>query len=113
MRATSMATPSSGHGTLTYISMQDSPTTWPQRFTVTPDQAGQRLDVFLAEQLPAFSRSLLRRSIDAGHVHVDNNACKASLRLEAGNTVVVTDVASPREGPKPQNIPLNILYEDK
>jgi 23S rRNA pseudouridine1911/1915/1917 synthase len=92
--------------------MQDSHATWPQRFTVTPEQAGQRLDVFLAEQLPAFSRSLLRRSIDAGHVHVDNNPCKASLRLDPGNTVVVTEVAAPREGPKPQNIPLNILFED-
>src|SRR5689334_11158078 len=94
------------------FSMQESHATWPQRFTVTPEQAGQRLDVFLAEQLPAFSRSLLRRSIDAGHVHVDNITCKASHRLEPGNAVVVTEVAAPREGPKPQNIPLNILFED-
>src|ERR1041385_8342139 len=92
--------------------MQESPTTWPQTFTVTPEQAGQRLDVFLAEQLPVFSRSLLRRSIDAGHVQVDNAACKASHRLEHGTTVVVTEVAAPREGPKPQNIPLSILFED-
>lgn len=93
--------------------MQDPPTTWPRHFTVAPDQAGQRLDVFLAAELPAFSRSLLRRSIDAGHVQVDNTACKASHRLEPGNTVVVTEVAAPREGPKPQNIPLNILFEDE
>jgi 23S rRNA pseudouridine1911/1915/1917 synthase len=92
--------------------MPDSPKTWPQRFTVAPEQAGQRLDIFLAEQLPAFSRSLLRRSIDAGHVQVDNITCKASHRLEPGNAVVVTEVAAPREGPKPQNIPLNILFED-
>jgi 23S rRNA pseudouridine1911/1915/1917 synthase len=44
---------------------------------------------------------------------VDSAACKASLRLEPGNTVVVTEVAAPREGPKPQNIPLNILFEDE
>ena len=29
---------------------------WPQRLTVAPEQAGRRLDVFLAEQLPTFSR---------------------------------------------------------
>src|SRR4051812_1799868 len=77
---------------------------WPQRFTVAPDQAGQRLDVFLAHQLPTFSRSTLRRSIDAGHVRVNDAACKASLRLDPGNVVVVHQVAAPREGPAPQNI---------
>ena len=34
------------------------------------------------------------------------------MRLEPGNVVVVDQVAPPREGPKPQNIPLTILYED-
>jgi 23S rRNA pseudouridine1911/1915/1917 synthase len=92
--------------------MQDPATSWPQRLTVTPEQAGRRLDVFLAEQLPTFSRSILRRSIDAGHVHVDDAPCKASLRLEAGNVIVVDQVATTREGPQPQNIPLAILYED-
>src|SRR6476620_4498028 len=85
---------------------------WPQRLTVAPEQAGRRLDVFLAEQLPAFSRSILRRSIDAGHVRVDDAPCKASLRLEDGTIVVVEQVAASREGPAPQNIPLSILYED-
>jgi 23S rRNA pseudouridine1911/1915/1917 synthase len=93
--------------------MQDPATSWPQRLTVAPEQAGRRLDVFLAEQLPTFSRSILRRAIDAGHVHVDDAPCKASLRLEPGNVVVVDQVAAPREGPKPQNIPLTILYEDE
>jgi 23S rRNA pseudouridine1911/1915/1917 synthase len=69
--------------------------------------------VFLAEQLPKFSRSILRRSIDAGHVRVNDEPCKASLRLEAGNSVVIDQVAAPREGPAPQNIPLNILFEDE
>ncbi len=85
---------------------------WPQRFTVAPEQAGRRLDVFLAEQLPAFSRAILRRAIDAGHVHVNDGACKASLRLREGEMVVVDQIAAPRPGPAPQNIPLTILYED-
>jgi 23S rRNA pseudouridine1911/1915/1917 synthase len=85
---------------------------WPQRLTVASEQAGRRLDVFLAEQLPQFSRSILRRSIDAGHVRVDDVICKASLRLDDGSIVVIERVAAPREGPAPQNIPLSILYED-
>jgi 23S rRNA pseudouridine1911/1915/1917 synthase len=85
---------------------------WPQQFTVAPEQAGQRLDVFLADQLPGFSRATLRRAIDAGHVRVDDGECKASLRLRAGNQIVIDRIAAPREGPAPQNIPLTVLFED-
>ena len=85
---------------------------WPQQFLVAPEQAGQRLDVFLAAHLPAFSRATLQRAIDAGHVHVDDAVAKPSLRLRAGNQVVVRQIDVPREGPAPQNIALAILHED-
>jgi 23S rRNA pseudouridine1911/1915/1917 synthase len=68
--------------------------------------------LFLAAQLPAFSRATLRRAIDAGHVLVDDSIGKASLRLRAGNQIIVSQVEVPREGPAPQNIPLDILHED-
>ena len=54
----------------------------------------------------------MRRAIDAGHVQVDDATCKASLRLRAGNEVVVQQVEVPREGPAPQDIALSILHED-
>jgi 23S rRNA pseudouridine1911/1915/1917 synthase len=79
---------------------------------VAPDDAGQRLDVFLAAHLPAFSRATLQRAIDAGHVHVDNVIAKPSLRLRTGNEVVVRHIEVPREGPAPQDIALSILHED-
>ncbi|MEX0642260.1 MAG: RluA family pseudouridine synthase [Pirellulales bacterium] len=90
----------------------DSPF-WPREFTVEPDAAGKRLDVFLADALPEFSRAVLRRAIDAGHVRVDGGACKASLRLREGNRVVVQQLEAPRPGPAPQAIPLSILHEDE
>ena len=77
-----------------------------------PDQAGQRLDVFLAEAIPAFSRATLRRAIDAGHVQVDGAVSKPSLRLRPGSLVAVQQIDVPREGPAPQDIPLSILHED-
>lgn len=93
--------------------MSNSAPSWPQSFTVAPEQTGRRLDVFLADQLPDFSRAALQRAIDAGHVRVDDAACKASLRLRAGSQIVVDQIATPREGPAPQDIPLTILYEDE
>jgi 23S rRNA pseudouridine1911/1915/1917 synthase len=80
---------------------------------VTPDEAGQRLDLFLAGKLPSISRATVRRGIDAGHVNVGGAPCKASLRLKAGWQVVVQQVEVPREGPAPQEIPLTIVYEDE
>jgi 23S rRNA pseudouridine1911/1915/1917 synthase len=86
---------------------------WPQEFLVTPDDAGRRLDVFLTQQFPAFSRATIQRAIDAGHVRVDDVACKSSLRLEPGHRIVVNQIEVARPGPAPQNIPLSIVYEDE
>jgi len=82
-------------------------------FLVAPDEAGQRLDVFLAGKLPAISRATVRRAIDAGHVRVADATCKASLRVKAGWQVVVQRIDVPREGPAPRKIPLAILHEDE
>lgn len=68
--------------------------------------------MFLAAHLPAFSRATLQRAIDAGHVNVDDVVAKPSLRLRAGNQVIVRQIDVPREGPAPQNIALAILHED-
>jgi 23S rRNA pseudouridine1911/1915/1917 synthase len=81
-------------------------------FIVAPDQAGRRLDVFLAERISGISRATVRRAIDAGNVRVDNEESKASLRLRAGSTIAVQQIDVPRKGPAPQNIPLAILHED-
>jgi 23S rRNA pseudouridine1911/1915/1917 synthase len=89
------------------------PSPWPRQFTVTPAQAGQRLDVFLAEQFPNVSRANVRRAIDAGHVTVDEAPGKPSLRLRPEGRVTVRQLDVPREGPAPQNIPLDILHEDE
>jgi 23S rRNA pseudouridine1911/1915/1917 synthase len=80
--------------------------------TVAHAHAGQRLDVFLASALPAFSRATIRRAIDAGLVLVNGASAKPSARLRADSSVVVLHLEVPREGPRPQSIPLSILYED-
>lgn len=77
------------------------------------DASGRRLDVFLAERLPTFSRALLQRAIEAGHVQVSGATCRPSLKLREGDVIVVLQLDVPREGPIPQNIPLDILHEDE
>jgi 23S rRNA pseudouridine1911/1915/1917 synthase len=80
---------------------------------VPADASGRRLDVFLAERLPTFSRALLQRAIEAGHVQVGGVTCRPSLKLREGDAVTVLQLDVPREGPIPQDIPLDILHEDE
>lgn len=80
------------------------------------ERDGERLDVFLARmaiQGDPLSRSRIQKLITDGNVTVDGKPAKASLRLAAGAVVTVelpepeaTDIA-------PENIPLDILYEDE
>lgn len=84
----------------------------PIEFIVAEDQSDLRLDWFLAQQLPRFSRTFLRRVINAAAVQVDGKRVKASHRLSVGERITLTLPELPREGPEPEDIPLQILYED-
>jgi 23S rRNA pseudouridine1911/1915/1917 synthase len=84
-----------------------------REWTVGPDEAGQRLDRFIAIQLPDTSRTHVQNLIDEGRVLVGGIAKKPSHRLEAGETVNIEIPAPVLPGVEPEDIPLDILYEDK
>lgn len=85
----------------------------PVELVVLPAQADWRLDWFLAQQFPAYSRTHLRRVINAAGVQVDGQRTKASHRLRPGERVAIVLPEIARPGPVPENIPLEILYEDE
>jgi len=74
--------------------------------------ADARLDAWLAQQLPDYSRVSLRRLINAAQVLVDGKRAKAAHRLRPGEriSVVLTELARPL--PQAEEIALDILYED-
>lgn len=80
---------------------------------VEAEHAGCRIDVFLARQFPEFSRALLRRAIDAGGVLIGDKVAKAGQRLKGGEQLSVKLPERPHAGPVPEDIPLDILYEDE
>jgi 23S rRNA pseudouridine1911/1915/1917 synthase len=80
---------------------------------VSHEDAGSRLDAHLAAQFPAHSRVHLRRAIDAGSVQVDGRRVKVAYRLRAGQRICVRLPDLPADGPEPENIPLEILFEDE
>jgi len=81
-------------------------------FIVSAEDAGQRLDRFLASQLPALSRSKIQSLMEEGRVRVDGVARKASHRIESGESVSIEIPPPPPAGVAAESIPLEILYED-
>lgn len=80
---------------------------------VSEAEAGWRLDLFLAAKFPQYSRVLLRKAIQAENgVDVDGKHGKPSFRLKPGSVVSFRLVEPPRESPIPEDIPLDVLYED-
>lgn len=81
-------------------------------FFVTAEDAGQRLDRFLAAQLPDVSRNRIQSLMEDGHVFVDGSAKKPSHRVASGETITIGLPPAPSAGVEPEPIPLDILYED-
>jgi 23S rRNA pseudouridine1911/1915/1917 synthase len=84
-----------------------------REFTVTEEDRGQRLDRFVALQLPEISRTHVQNLIDEGCVFVGGIAKKPSHRLEAGESVNVEIPAAVLPGVEPEDISLDVLFEDQ
>lgn len=73
-----------------------------------------RIDKFLADKLPNASRNKIQEAIEAGFVAVNGQLAKASYKIKPQDEVVVSFTKPPRNPELvPENIPLNIVYEDE
>ncbi len=82
-------------------------------FTVPPEAEGERLDRYLASQIPNYSRSQIQRLIDEGQVLVPRvKHTKANVQLRAGDEIRVTLPEPVAAAPVAQDIPLDILFND-
>jgi 23S rRNA pseudouridine1911/1915/1917 synthase len=76
--------------------------------------AGKRLDHFLQEKLPQFSRSRLQEWIKDGRVSIAGRACsKVSLSLKGGEQVDVSPADPPPLKAEAEDLPVEVLYEDE
>ncbi len=80
---------------------------------VEDSEEGMRLDVLLAQRLSDYSRTHLRRSITSQGVQVDGVYVKASTRLRPQQRIRLELPEPASEGPRPEKIPLDILFEDE
>lgn len=81
--------------------------------TVQLKTAGMRLDQYLVMQFPDFSRSIIQKAIEADSVTINENPVKRSTKVKQGDRVRIWLPEPQRQEPTPENIPLQILYEDE
>ncbi len=74
--------------------------------------ASKRLDHFLQEQLPQYSRSRLQSWVKDGHVTVEGSPAKVSTLLHGGERVEVQPAKLPPLKATPEALPVDVLYED-
>jgi len=73
---------------------------------------GKRLDAFLAENVEGWSRARLGRLIDEGDVLVNGSGSKASYKVRENDEIKVELAEIPTACFEPENIPLDIVFED-
>lgn len=80
---------------------------------VENEDAGKRIDVFLSEENEDISRSAVQKNIENGNILVNGKKVNKNYKLSAADEISV-DIPEPEEAEiLPENIPLDILYEDK
>lgn len=84
-----------------------------EKFIIEQSLPNSRLDVFLREKFPAVSRGTMQRLIEQGHIRVNGKTIKPTHAPRLGEEVEITfPEARPAEA-QPEDIPLDILFEDK
>ena len=84
-----------------------------KEFSIDLNAEGQRIDLYLSEQFEDKSRSYIQKIIKDGYVKVNQKPVKSNYRLSFDDRVEVTLPEAKEPDIVPENIPLDILYEDQ
>jgi 23S rRNA pseudouridine1911/1915/1917 synthase len=82
-------------------------------FEVTPDKDGLRIDLYLTLVCNGYSRVFLRRVVAEGGVTVNGERVKPAFKIHTGHVVKIDLPPPPDDGPIPEDIPLDVLWEDE
>ena len=83
------------------------------RFVVDPGQSLLRIDKYLSTRMESTSRTRIQNAANAGNILVKNSPVKPNYKVKPGDIVQIVLPNPPREIELiPENIPVNIVYED-
>ena len=83
-----------------------------KRFEITADKADERLDKYIASKLPELSRSHIQKLIAEGNIKVNGRTVKPSYKTVIGDELDITVPPDTAGSLEPQDIPIDIIYED-
>lgn len=83
-----------------------------QSHTVTPEQAGIRLDKLASEVFGDFSRATLQKYIETGELLVNGISVKPKYAVKVGDELALTATLTAHSQSLPENIALDVVYED-
>lgn len=84
-----------------------------EKIIIKAEYAGERIDSFLNENLEDLSRSYIQKLMKDGKILINGKSVKSSYKVNIGDEIMVT-VPEPEElSIEPEDIPLDILYEDE
>jgi 23S rRNA pseudouridine1911/1915/1917 synthase len=84
------------------------------RYTVDPGQSLLRIDKYLFAKIESTSRTRIQNAANAGNILVNNKPVKPNYKVKPGDVVQIVLPSPPRDIELiPENIPLNIVYEDE
>ncbi|MBQ6119856.1 MAG: RluA family pseudouridine synthase, partial [Clostridia bacterium] len=84
-----------------------------ETLVIAPEQAGERLDKLLAEALEGLTRSAVQKLMEEGAVLCGGRPVAKNAKAKAGETVAVQIPDPVNLAAVPQNIPIEIVYEDE
>lgn len=84
-----------------------------QEYLVPKESSGIRIDKFLTEYCPDFSRSFLQKLLKSGLIEADGKAVKSSYKVSAGENISFEVPEAVDAEIEAEDIPLDILYEDR
>ena len=81
-------------------------------FTVTTEETGIRIDKLLSDRIDAITRSHIQKLIEGGNVTIFGSSVKTNYKVKAGDEIIVTIPEVDETEILPEDIPINIVYED-
>ena len=82
------------------------------QFKIQQEQQGIRLDKILAEHFPEISRTMAQQMLEQGYVLLNGNTVLKNYKVRVGDAVVGSFLPAESLDAIPQNIPVDIVYED-
>lgn len=79
---------------------------------ITAGESGARLDSFLAQAFPQYTRSYLKQLINEGNVFLNGQTAKASAKVKDGDEITLHIPGRQETAILPEDLPLDIIYQD-